>query len=422
MSIFRYNGITLPYAEHFQFQQDAMMNDQVGGVDLMYTKFEIRLNCLINQDYLGTIDASFLNLDGTPSITNPADIMNVIRSRLLTPRKQLSVTVNGVELIPQVFDEIGTVDSRNGPVPRSCIVRQLTNSLFMVSYHIIAHYFEKPLIDADGVPVFNNALGNPVVSNRWSETVDIDLHQNSRFVREGQFTIRTDKNEALIVDQYRVQMAVVGVAANCLRESSSYAVTPDGLTLRYRVVDTQFFKPPPVPAYEARGKYFETCVNGAMHWGEVQLWLKGSAAGSQSNLAEVAIRLASAKLRIGGATINNVRLKPAILEQFSIGINLYENEVEVKMRGLMKPASSINGKGRKQGVWGIDYVGLVTTPYPGGIAAGVAPAPTYFARGSLSFLLRAAAYYDAALNNNQLAANGQLQFGTEVGAAGVQGG
>lgn len=433
MAAFAYNGITLPYTFFTRFNQTAKADES--GTDWYCTEFDIEVQTIINANYVRWL-ASDLVSAGASVTENAADIMHVIRSRLLERRKTLSVQFNGVELIPKKTAGRGTVDVQNGPQPQSCTLYELMNNTFLLSYHIKACYWENNDVDPDRTPIVENQTGNGVLYNRWQETVDIDACQFSVSTREGRFVIRSDNADGRIVDSFRNQFAVTGLRPEFNRVSTHYTVDPSGLALQYRIVDREVFKHPPAPAYEAEGEYTETTTHwAAKRIGEVRIRLKGSKTTPQEKLIETAVGVASAKLILGdgrtgaetttlttggggtttggSATFTSVGNRFALLEHASITVDMYNNVVEVRMRAWMKPY-----KRRKDNVAGFRFDGMAWTPgsEPG---YGAAP-PNYTARGSADILLQAAAYYDPSLATTVLnQTTNQHSRGSEVGTAGV---
>lgn len=436
MSVLSYNGVYLPYSFTTGFRQEAVYDD-MSGTDWILTRFDIQIQCVVNADYATQLAPELVGIQ----TRSAADVMNIIRSRLLKPRKRLSFKFNGVELIPQPQEGIGSpgdVDARNGPQPQSCILIELTNTTFYMVYHIVAHYWEHNRIDAPDVV---NQDGNNILYNRWSETVEIDNCNYSRKTREGKFMIRSDNREGYIADQLRSQFAVVSIPPGFLRDSSSYTVSPDGLAIQYRIVDREVFKKPPSPAYEASGDYVETGTRAdALRFGEVNVRLKGhkAAPGSavedsnatmaaQEALLIAAITLATSKLRSAGAPV--VGPFKAIIESSMCRVNLFENEVEVRIRVMKTPTPK----------------SLLKTPFYGRMVytpiSDDSPhyLPTYQDRGSASLLLQAAKYYDPSIAENELGFDlltttnretdfagdlstrrVQMKEGLKVGKAGIQ--
>ena len=312
MSVISYNDIVLPHAFHTKFLQKPMLDPS--NTDWYCTMFDIQVEAIITPDYLAIIAP-----DLARAHASAANLMNSIRDQLLKPRRQLSIKVNGVELIPRVAekDVPGTVDAQNGPQPQSCEITQLTSATFLITYSIITYVWEKR-VTADGTETLE--IGHNVLFNRWSETQDIDNCDYTTFTREGTFIIRSDNSpDGVIADDMRSAMAVLALRANFNRVSSSYVVDPNGLGIRYRIVDREVFQnppsitstitlPPPFPpiaittgAHEADGEYTETTAKGGgMRIGFVRIRLKGSRTTDSGRLIALAFAVAAAKLRTRG--------------------------------------------------------------------------------------------------------------------------
>lgn len=292
---------------------------------------------------------------------------------------------------------------------------------------------------ADGTPSIllrNNLSSNSVLSNRWTETVDIDRHCYTRRTREGKYVIRSDNELGRVADYFRFSMAQLGIPQGFVRESSRYTVDPSGLAIRYQMVDAEQFKMPPVPAMEADGTYLEsTTNNGAVRWGEVEVTLKGAKGTSQPLLIDRAVSIAASKLIINGAVLvgnnqaGNQGGSFAKLERSAIKVDMYNNVVQVAMRSMMQPRSRARFNGVAgyagfiealpiEGV-GFNPEGIVQVPGQAQIQAFAQQAfgamthtpfsgpgdqnpPNYPLRGSAGLLLLAAAYWDPSIPNLQV--------------------
>lgn len=438
MSAVSYRGVFLPYCFITDIKQNAVY-DEVGGVDMYCTEFDIEVQAVLNWNYLSIISPTLWN-GGVPLTTSPADAMNAIRATLLKPRGTLSVKFAGVELIPVIATNNGTVDAKNGPLPKSCIITQMTDTTFLVTYHIVANYAELPTTNAATGHTTNTQAKGDVLYNRWTETVDINEINATTRHRQGKFLIRSDNKDGFVADQCRAQMAVLSIPNGFTRESAQYTVSPDGLAIDYRIVDKEQFKMPPAPAFTATGTYTETvgrlAVNKTV---ECQITLRGDKATSQSKLIETAIYVANSKVRIGCPTtvkrrdntifggVGNVppidvqQKITRLLQEARLTINLYENTVEYSIR-ILTPYSNRR----------IAFTSLadVNTFTPG--SDKVTYTPNYLLRGTASLLLQAAAYYDPTIlasigqgnstyNVNPLrqVGDGQIQMpGTEPGQGG----
>lgn len=431
MSNLTYNGITLPYCNCTSFQQEAIYDDQ-GNTDWCLVKFDIEVQCLLNANYKDWIDA-----DGTigdtdwETTTNPATMMRIIRKKLLEPRQKLSYTFNGQDLIPRTQNFINgvlttvNIDAQNGPKPQYCNIQLFTNTSFIITYKIIAHYWERLSTAISNVPPTDNGTGNMVLFNRWTEAIEIDDKNFSKRIRTGKFMIRSDNYTGQIADEIRSQMAVVGVPYGFLRESSNYTVTPDGLAIQYRIVDKEAFKMPPQPAFKASGRYKESLPGyGAMRHVEVQLKLEGDKNTNQALLLQKAFQICTTKLRMNGITTN--------FEATPTGghfvVDMYENIVEVQLSAMAPvnpnvipgdPSVPVQAKTRLYGAAGIRWQAVTFTPG----SDDVSPiGPNYLDRGTADRLLRAAAYFDPSLTNVVLnkVIGQNVPSGPDIGAGGLQ--
>lgn len=408
MSLFTYNGITLPYVTTNRFSQRAMREES--DTDWFCTEFDIEVQCILNTDYLSVVAPSLMGQG-----LNAADIMAFIRSKLLEHRRTLSFTFNGVQLIPGATAGPGTVDVMNGPKPQEFNALQLSNTTFLCTYHIIAHYWENNSATFGGSPTVVNNAGNNVLFNRWSEELDLDNCQYAKRVREGKFMIRSDNSDGLTVAQLMPQTCIVGVPKGFLRQSSRYKVDPNGLAIEYTVIDQEVYRMPPYPAYEARGEYTESTGRmGVKRYADLRIQLKGSKTTSQANLVRVAAGIASRKLRLVGAPINGVpKAERGIPESAAIRVGMWENEVELTMR-VMFPAGA-----KRAAQIAMMTTNLVSLP---GVDDVQQPTPVYKLTGTSARLLHACAYYDPSLSNLKLdPTNGQVGPGLlSPGTAGVQ--
>jgi hypothetical protein len=311
--------------------------------------------------------------------------------------------MGGTDIVPAKPEgNAGAVDAKNGPIPQYCNLTILTNTSILFTYRIIGHYWEQ-------------GTAYPTISNKWSETVDIDSRNYTTRTREGLCIIRSDNQQGQTADQIRNTMAVVGIPNGFKRVSSQYTVNPDGLGLKYRVVDKEVYFQPPDPAYEAEGTYTETTSKlGAVRHGRVQLTLKGSKESDRGKLVYTAISIASTKLRSNGAMVQGGVFTN--LEQSMLQIDLWENNVTVMMQAMMQPRKVTASAA---GMTGMDFTELLSPPK--GSEPGT-PAPTMFLRGSCGYLLQAAAYYDPGAKVQLDTITGQLNAGVQPGVAGKKGG
>ncbi len=426
MSLMKYGSgplaVTLPYVDTHEFRQETMYEESM--TDWYCTRFSIEVSCVLHPDYLSLLVPDLVTAGALPSGTTAAQLMKIVRARLLKPRLNLSFKFNGVEQIPQPVPGPGTVDAQNGPRPIYCNIVELNSTTFFLVYRIVAHYWENRVNRVVGTPMpgqvlTDEATGNTVLYNRWTESVIIDHANYSKRVREGKFIIRSDNSEGLIADQVRQNMAVVGIPAGFLREEASYVQSPDGLGIQYRLVDKEVFKLPPAPAFRAMGSYTEsTGKSGVNRSGSCTIRLEGSKITSQARLINVAVGVVATKLRTNGAGfVNDATGSLGILQAFSLTVDMYENVVECTMKTLFNQGSTGRRQIRLRGYAGIRLTGQTVTPLS---EQGETGQPGYALRGTASILLQAANYYDPSRTNVVVdQSTGQLNAGLPPGTAGT---
>lgn len=383
------------------------------NTDWYLLKYDITMQFLLNAQYL-----SIMNIPNVPANTSPAGMLPFLHKTLMHRRKAISYKVNGVEMIPQPQgNNQGTVDAANGPIPNHFTYKELTATTFLCEYSVTANYWVNP--GANGT----NQAGNPVLYNRWTESVSMDNCLYSTRTRNGKYVMRSDVNQATLVDQLRESMCQVGVPPGFLRTKSEYTVDPNGLGIQYSLVDEEQFKMPPQPAYEADGDYAETTSNrGSMREGEVNLTLKGSKTTSQAALLQAAILTATQKMNVAvngqaGLGVPAGIVVGAILNSSKITVKMYKNEVHVNIRCMITPPA--DGRSRFGGLPMMRYDAMTITPNSIPPAQGGFPA--YPINGTANLLLQAAAYYDPSLASTVMGTNGQFNNQRPtVGSLGVQ--
>lgn len=437
MSLLTYNGVSLPYPLATSFSQEGV-GDDLSDTDWCYTKFDITVTCLINKAYLSLLATQLQLLGGNGQAgLSPADIMSVIRSKLLQRRRAFSYTFNGREVIPQPqTGNQGSVDAKNGPVPQFCNIFDLNNTTWMLQYRIVAHYWENNLIDAAGTPVVTNQPGQTAVWHRWSETEELDDCLMITRTRNGKYAIRSDNAKGLGVDAVRGDLVTLAVPAGFTRKSSSYTVDPSGLALAYTIVDKQQYKMPPKPAYVASGNWtvnFGPAMNWSTRVGTVTVRLKGAINVSQDDLLDAISKICMNKI-IANSILNglppianpNAPLHPetaapgTIILSATFSSNMYENIVEGSVTARLQGDAA-----RVAGMMTGANLSFNFTPLSDGDNAGGAKTyqPDYSAvygnPGGTGILLQAAKYYDPSLGNAALGPDFNLRTGTQVGQAGT---
>lgn len=396
-----YDGFALPYSHLTQFNQESLYDDS--GTDKIATKFDVRVQCVINLNHLQLIEPGDGTLGVFPAGANAATLISALREKLLRPRRSLSIKVNGQEMIPNPTGGPGTVDAMNGPQPRACNIVQVTAETCLVDYQIQAHYVENLTQPAD-------RLGNRQVQlllvNRWTEAVTIDDLGASVRVRSGRFVLRSDNRLGKIPDELRDQFAVLSVPAGFLRQSGRYTAEPDGLALSYEITDKEVFKYPPPGAYRAEGRYREIGkgLSTPVRYGEVDVTLYGPPSNNVSDQASLlykAMQIAAFKL---DCALGNSAKRPALPlplpnnrtatpVEVTAEVDMYNNKVHYRLVARFNGARAES----RTSVAGLRNT-MCQTPY----SEGDGVQPVYFNRGTANLLVQAASYFDPSAANQTL--------------------
>lgn len=441
MSIVTYHGITLPYPLHSSFEMETVYDES--GTDRVYTKIACTVQCIINKAYFSQISSAIDPAFGA----DIAQAMRWIRYQLLQPRKDFSVKVGNEELLPSKQSKNAganrTVDAKNGPLPQSCIINKLSDNTFLMTYSIIAHYGEA-YSNVEGAINGTGKDGNPIINCRWSETQEIDQEGYSRRIREGTMVLRSDNVEGQTIDIFRESFAVVGIPFGFVRKSSKYTVDRSGLGLSFYLEDQEVYVMPPFPAYTASGWYTESTTRmNANRFGECQVELRGSKTSDKTLLLYVAFLVVLRKLQgviegrvpqiiettatfptafrrglnqltgkpnIGRITQRAVP-KPVIMESMTVRSALYENSVSVNARFSLGPGQSVGT------IELGDPIPICSVP-AGSEADASPPVMSTYGNPDVDLVLKAAAYFDLALQQKLNQELGQLLPGSIPGQPG----
>src|SRR3990167_10600766 len=132
MSLITYNSIILQFPLTTDFSFENVYDES--NTDRMYRKLDMTVQAVINTDYKDTA------LSGIPAGQGDTAVamMKYMVGKLEVPRKSLSIKFNGVELIPD--DDVTPPDAKNGPLPQTVKATLLTNTTFLITFRIVAHY------------------------------------------------------------------------------------------------------------------------------------------------------------------------------------------------------------------------------------------------------------------------------------------
>lgn len=384
MSKLTYNGLVFD-SDGWQtlgFNQEAIYDES--NTDLECVKITIAGHCVLSQC---PGRAPFLpGAVGDPAATALAKTR--LTSAFMKPQQSISFTVNGTEMMPSS----STIDARNGPRPLRCNVISITEGAFLCDVAIESHWVETSPAGSDGD---GNQLKNEVgqiLSHRWSETAKIDLNFYTTKTRTGKIVVSSaayNSKKGIFLDKLRETLITTSIEPGFVRLDSQYTVHPNGLEMRYSIVDQERFRLPPAPASDAEGDYTITTqmTNGPGRFVTCRIKLTGPKK-VQSNpgiLMKAALGIALNQCRKAGGFFPT---KVDFHEQ------LYRNEVEVMVAGRLNQQKRNRSEKKTLNLEaGLKNIGMA----PLGSERGLARSPDPGTRGTANLLLRAAAFHDPSL-------------------------
>jgi hypothetical protein len=339
MSQLTYNGVTVGFPTS-RVSFDPVYDD-LAGRDYLYTKI--------------TIDVDFVISPGYPPALNgegAADTMRRVSHLLNKPRAAFTYVAGGQTLV-----NVTGIDANNGPLASCKITRIVGTEMLACSLQITTF-----IVDCGGPG------GPPYMSNRWTETQDIDECAYSTLTRTGQIVARSDLEPN--ADNLRA-LTIPPLSDDFRRTSSQYQLSADGLRLHYTHVDHEEWLMPPNPAAKAEGHMSLTCGDGATFWGEVYLRLQGAKTTDKAVLMRRAVGIALAKLKNAGS--DAFSRKGSYVLYCTLTDDLFANDISVRMRAMVQPTTSqlstlggsgttTIGSGNVQGSGGQPPAGSVSPP------------------------------------------------------------
>jgi hypothetical protein len=284
-----YNKILLKNCQTLRFEQ-AIEYDE-SGTDAMFHRFLIRVSGSVhaNPDYhYGADLGSYI-----PSSTVDAAIY--IQNQLEHPRGAFEYRVGSHVLLRADSVPGGPyLDVNNGPKPRVLsITRIVGRSLFEVEFEIEVCRVYCGNLPVMQVPTHGAKRNSAVLNNRWCVTEERD--KDFLTIRTLEGTLRVSHISAF-PHLYRY-LCVPPLQRGYKRESMRFVDSPDGLTLKYQIVDRQRYAAPPEPAIDWDATYTESSgVGGAMGFGEMAVRLTGSPHTDKKELIATAMAIIKARL------------------------------------------------------------------------------------------------------------------------------
>jgi hypothetical protein len=318
-----YNGIWLKEVETLSFSQQIQYDES--NTDLMYHKFVVRVAGSVHADYDHFHGLDIIEGDQYVRPTTAVGAMKYVQARLTHPRGIFRYEVDGEALLEAQPDPSKPhLDVNNGPKPVAVNVTQIFGSrLLRAEIHtVICEHYQTPPLYPGGT--FGAQANADVLNNRWSITEEKDNRWFTVRTLEGTLRVSNITNWP---HRYRY-LCVPPLLRGYQRERMRFFDSPDGLTLKYQVVDRQREAAPPAPAIEWEAVYTESMQTfGIEAYGEMQVKLFGGPGCDKLLLLMAAVNVVYSRLT-GLATYDpSVRL-------FSMAIveHLHEPLVELNCR------------------------------------------------------------------------------------------
>lgn len=299
-----YNGVEIHNVVTRQWDEECVYD--ASGTDLLYRRIRMRFQGLCHKGGGGYVPGggggvgdgwgpAYIRGTGVNEQNTTPEIFNIVRPRLLMPRQQLQVEMNGKSVLNVTGASNGkggnNIDMDNGPKPRQAILMHVTgDQVFRLDFVI------EVCIDADNSPIDGAPIGGGtvVVNNRWGITeTTADNFAITRTIN-GNLRLSNwiDKSQ-----DFR-NVVVPPLEVSFKRESMSFAVSPNGLDCSYTITDRQVHIAAPWPACRVDGSYTESTVDGITYTGDCSVSLEGPLSASVQLMMIRAMQIIDTRLKI----------------------------------------------------------------------------------------------------------------------------
>lgn len=293
-----YRGVTLPLTQT-TLEQDFIYDPS--GVDRMWNHCVITAQSILNTATLGV----------TPDV-----FINQLRTSYSEPRGYLQYMLDGRCIVCTG----STGDAKNGP-------------------QVTAHAFQmngSTVIATVRIETWLNECATPqaVISNRWSQTHDIDADGMTIITNDGSLVVRTDM--AVSPDSFRhLIYPVAFVPFGFSRTKYHFNQTSDNTTLNWTTVDEEKLRPGVDGITRWEAEWVESSdVNrgvGALVQGNINAWAAGPKTLSKADIFTFLAKVCLSRVEFGA---NKDRLLA-----YEVHEKLHVNEMAVNMQVLCQSAS-----------------------------------------------------------------------------------
>lgn len=291
----RYNGVEIRHCHTRNFRQEAVFDP--ADNNLSHYRYTVRVSGLLD----GTTTSSHFQSAGAFTQTGePSGTYRALRVALGTPRGSFEMrtgvvpgTSSGVVILQaEPYGQNSplqdpTLDVFNGPKCRVVeLVHIAANQCFRVECE-----FEVNLRECTET----NAKSPGVLWNVWDVSDDVD--QNLWTTRTYTGVLRTVSG-TLNANSFR-GLVVPHLQPGLRREAMNFAVSKDGLTLAYTIVDREVMYQPPRPARNWYFKHTESTKDGLQMDTHISVMMEGDRNTPRRNLIELCMAFASQKIEAG---------------------------------------------------------------------------------------------------------------------------
>jgi hypothetical protein len=311
--IVTYNGITLSTTQIDEFEQSNVYSED--SIDVLYKRTSIVIRGVLFQCI------------NTGQVTNAA-LLNTYRTTLLEPRKTLTFAIDGVNVV-----NITGPDANNGPLPTYVKVYKIIGNTILVDFAIECWTLacENGQSSSPGEPI------NPIISNRWSQTQEVDENGLSTITTNGKFVIAG--SAGVNPDTLRNSIfPLTRISAGFTREKQEFTISSDETEYTYTIVDAEKFRPPTSPITTWTGTWTETMVPFPQT-GTLQITIQGSKTASKTDMFTFLGQVIRSRIQI-----NDVPTAMSITEGLSDNMLSFSMTVVLLSNQGTAKVSNSNGK------------------------------------------------------------------------------
>jgi hypothetical protein len=302
-----YNGVTI-YNPNIQLLAAESVYDDA-DISVMYTKSTYRIT--------GVVQAGSSDLG-----TN----MVAYRVALLQPRKAMVATIGGTDV---TYLTIPNGDDVGGPKPRKADITEIIGSTFsMVNWEVEIGQQECTETPSD------------IISHNYNVEHSLDARFYTTRTIRGTVRVRQTANINSLEGYGNNPDALRGLFAPALpdgfkRDSQSFAIAGDGLSMNYVIVDKELYRTAPSSAVEASATFTQQMSN-YIWYSHFSMELKGHKNQDQLSMLNDIITVCNSRINLADPNL--------FIQQASIDEVLYDNIVRFQISVMSSVPATAPGQ------------------------------------------------------------------------------